>query len=121
GAGGGAQRRGGIGRVEAHALPHQPVEVGRLDDGMAVGAGEHGDELVGHDDEKIRRALPWLIWPVAGLVGYAPLSLLCGMRALVHGRAVRPFLPLAPVAPRAGCLAPDQPGVALADCRPPAR
>ena len=48
-----AQRKGRVGRIKAHPGGGQAIEVGRLDDGVAVGAGEGGDHLVGDDEEDV--------------------------------------------------------------------
>ena len=48
-----AEGKGGVRRVVAHALLHQPVQVGRPHDGMAVRPGQCGDHLVRKDEQYV--------------------------------------------------------------------
>ena len=51
----GTKRRVAVGRVEAGAARGQRIHVGRLDHGMAIGAGELRRQLICHDQNDIGR------------------------------------------------------------------
>ena len=67
GAAWGAQRERSIGRVKADAFGSEAIQVRRLDDWMAVGTSQSGDELVGDDEEDIRAVGHGLSFRVKGL------------------------------------------------------
>ena len=48
-----AQGEWSIGRVKADAFGREAIQVRRLDDGMAVGTSQSGDELIGYDEEDV--------------------------------------------------------------------
>ena len=58
-----ADGTGGVGRREPRAPVGQAVDVGGLDDGVAVAAGEVARVLIGHEKEEVR-----------GLHGYNPFA-----------------------------------------------
>ena len=67
-AGRGAERRVAVGILEDDAFGGEAIQVGRLDQGMTVGAAEHGSVLIGHDEQQVG--------PVSGSHGraYLPAS-----------------------------------------------
>ena len=69
GAARGAQGERSIGRVKANAFGSEAIQVRRLDDWMAVGSGQSGDELVGHYEEDIGTVGHGLSFRVKGFDG----------------------------------------------------
>ena len=71
GAARGAQGKRSIGRVKADAFGSEAIQMRRLDDWMAVGTGQSGDELIGHYEEDIGAVGHGLSFRVKGLKGTA--------------------------------------------------